>query len=226
MFCVICPLIAPIAAFYFAMNYIVWKYQHVYVYNPAYQSGGMAWVRVFDQCMWGMIFFHLLMVGILGLKESIGAPILVAILWIFDLVFWVAAHKRFWPPQECLSLISAADIDDKEAALKSQVVSASQKSIDEEVRRRYLSPSFKFNEGEHEQAMDEVRRMQAVLAGGEDEALLAAPPSEHGVGANGSEAGDIEAPAEAPAPKVTVTPVAEPAATPAAVPATAPNGDT
>ena len=47
-----------------------------------------AWVRVFDQCMWGMIFFHLLMVGILGLKESIGAPILVAILWIFDLVFW------------------------------------------------------------------------------------------------------------------------------------------
>jgi hypothetical protein len=47
-----------------------------------------AWVRVFDQCMWGMVFFHLLMVGILGLKESIGAPILVAILWIFDLVFW------------------------------------------------------------------------------------------------------------------------------------------
>jgi hypothetical protein len=28
--------------------------------------------------------------------------------------------------------------------MQSQVVSASQKSIDEEVRRRYLSPSFKF----------------------------------------------------------------------------------
>lgn len=29
----------------------------------------------------------------------------------------IAVHKRFWRPQECLSLISAADMDAKEAAL-------------------------------------------------------------------------------------------------------------
>jgi hypothetical protein len=113
----------------------------------------------------------------------------------------VAAHARFWRPQECLSLISAADMDSKEAAaakvrqrqagnavpacltlrllicsclpwpwivpvqravLWSQAALCSQhvlllaftvqaaaaygapKSVDAEVRDRYLSPSFKF----------------------------------------------------------------------------------
>lgn len=45
------------------------------------------WMPVFNQCMIGVAFFHLTMVAILAVKESVGAPIAVAILWIFDLMF-------------------------------------------------------------------------------------------------------------------------------------------
>jgi hypothetical protein len=40
--------------------------------------------------MLGMIMFHIIMVGILGIKKSIGAPIFVLILLAFDFVFWCA----------------------------------------------------------------------------------------------------------------------------------------
>ena len=45
------------------------------------------WTRVADQTMISMVCFHLMMVGILGIKKSIGAPIFTAILLIFDVIF-------------------------------------------------------------------------------------------------------------------------------------------
>lgn len=187
-FCTICPIIAPVGLLYFMVNYMVWKYQQVYTYTPTYQSGGLVWVRVFDQCMLGMVMFHLLMVAILGLKKSIGAPIFVLILLTFDFVFWVAVHKRFWRPQECLSLISAADMDAKEKAAKGDSRQLG-KELDQEVSDRYLSPSFKFSDEQHEQTLDEAARMAAVLAGGEDEKLFAIYEEDDDV-----VAGDVEAP--------------------------------
>ncbi|PSC73975.1 ERD4-related membrane isoform B [Micractinium conductrix] len=181
-FCVVCPIIAPVAVIYFAHNYVVWKYQHVYVYKGAYQSGGMAWTRVFDQCMTGLVCFHLMMVALLGIKEMVVPSILCAILWLFDVTVWVTVHKRFYRPHECLSLISAADIDNREAAALGAATEfsagKSAASVDEEVDRRYISPSFKFDEPAHEQVLSEAARMQAVLAGGEDEKLFAEPSQE------------------------------------------------
>lgn len=199
VFCTICPIIAPVAVVYFAHNYIVWKYQHVYVYQGAYQSGGLAWVRVFDQCMTGLVFFHLMMTAILGIKKMPGPAILCAILWLFDAAFWVSVHKRFYRPHECLSLISAAEMDSKEvtaaqAAAAGAAAASPGKalSVDDEVDQRYLSPSFKFDEAEHEAALSEAARMAAVLAGGEDDKLFAeGPDSEEEQSAH--DAHDIEA---------------------------------
>lgn len=42
---------------------------------------------VFNQAMIGLFFFHLIMVAILAVKKSVGAPIVVAVLWIFDLMY-------------------------------------------------------------------------------------------------------------------------------------------
>lgn len=39
-FCVISPLIAPIALLFFLVNNIVGRYQLVYVYTDRFQSGG------------------------------------------------------------------------------------------------------------------------------------------------------------------------------------------
>lgn len=39
-FCVISPIIAPVVVVYFAMRYLIWKHQMVYVFRQEYQSGG------------------------------------------------------------------------------------------------------------------------------------------------------------------------------------------
>lgn len=61
---------------------------HLAIGRRAAVPAPQVWVRVFDQCMLGMIMFHIIMVGILGIKKSIGAPIFVLILLAFDFVFW------------------------------------------------------------------------------------------------------------------------------------------
>jgi hypothetical protein len=42
-FCVISPLIAPVALLFFIVNNIVGRYQLVYVYAERFQSGGKVW---------------------------------------------------------------------------------------------------------------------------------------------------------------------------------------
>ena len=40
VYCVIQPIIAPLALIYFAIGVLIWKYQVVYVYVPFFESGG------------------------------------------------------------------------------------------------------------------------------------------------------------------------------------------
>ena len=41
VFCVIQPLMTPIALSYFLINSILYKYQLIYVHKPQFESGGM-----------------------------------------------------------------------------------------------------------------------------------------------------------------------------------------
>ena len=43
VYCVIQPIIAPLALIYFAIGMLIWKYQVVYVYVPLVESGGKVW---------------------------------------------------------------------------------------------------------------------------------------------------------------------------------------
>ena len=40
VYCVIQPIIAPLALIYFGVGVLIWKYQVVYVYVPLVESGG------------------------------------------------------------------------------------------------------------------------------------------------------------------------------------------
>lgn len=40
VYCVIQPIIAPLALIYFGIGVLIWKYQVVYVYVPLVESGG------------------------------------------------------------------------------------------------------------------------------------------------------------------------------------------
>ena len=52
VYCVIQPIIAPLALLYFAVGVLIWKYQVVYVYVPLVESGGKVRPDLFHADMW------------------------------------------------------------------------------------------------------------------------------------------------------------------------------
>lgn len=60
VYTVICPFLLPVALIYFALAYVVYRYQVLYVFERSYESGGMHWPAMFDRlclCLWGLVFF-------------------------------------------------------------------------------------------------------------------------------------------------------------------------
>jgi len=143
-FCIICPLITPAAFIYFSTSYVVHKHNLSYVYAEPYQSGGMIWLRVFDQCITGLVLFQLTMVCLLAVKEVVAPPLVVLPLPLITLAFCYAAHAKFWPPMVTLSMMSAGTRDAAEA----QAIAA-KGGVDTGIADAYLSPSFTMNELEH-----------------------------------------------------------------------------
>jgi hypothetical protein len=159
-FSVMCPIIAPTALIFFLVSFLVWKYQLVYVYNPPYEAGGLLWKNVFNQSCCALFIFQLMMIAVLGVKESIGAPIVVAPLLFITIAFQLSAQSTFWRPMECLALMSANEIDEIEAASPATEVAI------RDAKEMYVSPCFKIDLAEHDELVDQCRRMRMVVSEG------------------------------------------------------------
>ncbi|KAL4515648.1 hypothetical protein Ndes2437B_g07075 [Nannochloris sp. 'desiccata'] len=178
-FCIICPIIAPVALVYFTAAYIVRKHNLVYVFRQPYQAGAMAWPRIFNQICTGLIIFQLVMICLLALKKSIAAPIICIPLPFLTLVFMRAASSTFWRPMEALSLMAAAELDAKQGAVApgsatagSAGGAASTADAAADPTALYLSPSFDVDMTAHTDLLDDCKRMKSVLDGGADADLF------------------------------------------------------
>ena len=60
---VVAPLIVPFAVIIFGLAYVVFKYQHVYVYQTRYESGGGWWPKTFNLLCFSVGFFQLMTGG-------------------------------------------------------------------------------------------------------------------------------------------------------------------
>jgi len=175
-FCVICPIIAPVALVYFTTSYIVRKYNLVYVFRQPYQAGAMAWTRIFYQICTGLLIFHLIMICLLALKKSVAGPIICIPLPFLTIAFMRAASSTFWRPMEALSLMAAAELDAKQ----SDVAPGSATAVDAganggaaaDPTALYLSPSFTVDATAHAALLDDCKRMKSVLDGGFDADLF------------------------------------------------------
>lgn len=165
-FSLICPIIAPASFVYFSTSYIVRKHDVLYVFKQPYQAGAMAWPRILHQVVTGLFIFQAVTICLLALKKSIAGPIIVVPLPFITVVFLQAVHSTFWRPMEKLSLMTAADIDDKEAAAApAEVAKATPDQL-------YLSPSFQIDDAAHAAVLEDCSRMKAVLEGGTDDKLF------------------------------------------------------
>ncbi|KAI8331578.1 hypothetical protein BC941DRAFT_474913 [Chlamydoabsidia padenii] len=83
----ISPIILVFGALYFAITYIVYKYQFLYVYFRPYEAAGQLWTMVFPRVITGMILFQLTMLGLFFLKDSFVLGALCIPLVVLTLIF-------------------------------------------------------------------------------------------------------------------------------------------
>ncbi|KAK9845039.1 hypothetical protein WJX74_009951 [Apatococcus lobatus] len=172
VFCCVNPLLCVAACVYFCIVWLLEKYNMLYVWQETYQAGGKLWLSIIPQVLSGVFIFHIMMLGLLGIKESYSS-IIVAPLPIIDLVFWLFCKRHFSRPMQMLSLDGAAQLDQKDEAHQEQP--RPQRSGDLEAQQgpqppdsaeqSYIDPSLMFDEQRHTQMLKELGDIKEVLQG-------------------------------------------------------------
>ncbi|KAF9963585.1 hypothetical protein BGZ65_002034 [Modicella reniformis] len=89
------PLILGFGVAYFALGYVVYKYQLLYVFFHPYESNGQSWPMVYNRIMVGLLLFQSTMLGLFLLKKSfllggLLVPLLIGTIW-----FWIYTTKKY-----------------------------------------------------------------------------------------------------------------------------------
>ncbi|KAF9337380.1 hypothetical protein BG006_005007 [Podila minutissima] len=82
------PLILPFGIIYFAVAYVVYKYQLLYVFFHPNESGGQMWPMVYNRITVGLIIFQMTMVGLFMMKQAYFFGIFLAPLPAGTIWFW------------------------------------------------------------------------------------------------------------------------------------------
>lgn len=102
-YCLVAPLITPLAASLFGIAYLALKYQMFYVYTTKIENGGNWWPRIFDVTCVVIALFQLMTFGAIVFtaanRSSTGngklASLLVAVLMAVTLVVWYTMRRYF-----------------------------------------------------------------------------------------------------------------------------------
>ncbi|KAL1923547.1 uncharacterized protein VTP21DRAFT_8527 [Calcarisporiella thermophila] len=98
VYSVIAPLILPFCAVYFAVTYIVLRYQLLYVCQTKVETGGRMWRVVFNRILASTLLFQLLMLATVNMKASNRLyAIALAPLPFLTIAFKVYCRKRLDP---------------------------------------------------------------------------------------------------------------------------------
>ncbi|KAF9435708.1 hypothetical protein BGZ76_005699 [Entomortierella beljakovae] len=113
------PLILVFGVIYFALAYLIFKYQLLYVlYNP-FRSNGCTWPMVYNRVIVGLTIFQLTMLGIFMLHQSYLLGALLAPLPFGTLWFWAWTTKKYKRsaehiPLELIRPKESSDSDDED----------------------------------------------------------------------------------------------------------------
>jgi len=113
------PLILVFGVIYFAVGYLVFKYQLLYVYFHPNESGGQTWPMVYNRIMVGLLIFQNTMLGFFMLKQAFFFGVLMAPLPAGTLWFWYWTTNMYkltarYVPLELLRPTYTEDDEDEE----------------------------------------------------------------------------------------------------------------
>ncbi|KAF9135176.1 hypothetical protein BGX30_011642 [Mortierella sp. GBA39] len=90
------PMILVFGVIYFAVGYLVFKYQLLYVYFHPNESGGQIWPMVYNRLTLGLVTFQLTMLGLFMLKQAYFFGILLAPLPAGTVWFWYWTTNAYY----------------------------------------------------------------------------------------------------------------------------------
>lgn len=110
------PVILVFGAIYFAIGYLTYKYQLLYVYFHPYESYGRIWPVIYNRLTLGLLIFQTTMLGLFMLKHAYYLGILLAPLPVGTVWFWyktINTYKRTakYVPLELLRPEHALEMD-------------------------------------------------------------------------------------------------------------------
>eukprot|EP00884_Botryococcus_braunii_P016250 jgi/Botrbrau1/3308/Bobra.0048s0005.1 len=161
VFSVINPLLPPMALLYMIIVSMTEKYNLMYVNRAAFQSGGKVWPIFFEQVIAALVLFQLMMVALLGIKQSFSGILVIPLVFL-TLVFRQACTSVFQRPMKVLSMRAAVDLDSHD------MVTPNKAFEDEDPADLYLNPALKLNEEEHESILKEAIDMDYYLKHADD----------------------------------------------------------
>ncbi|PXF49995.1 CSC1-like protein [Gracilariopsis chorda] len=129
----ISPFIIPIAFAYFAIMYIVWKYNLCFSMHNEYEDGGRMYGGALYS-LWVSMFLHFVtMIGIFGVNGNPAQSILVILPAVFSVVFLFYCRRTF------------SRICEHGSVLETQIVMEEQNGADiisDELAVKYIHPGF------------------------------------------------------------------------------------
>lgn len=137
----IAPLLMPFGMMYYLGVYCMYKYQILYVYINAYQSGGYMFYAVFRRSMVALLMATATLICYMAIRRSyVSGPFYVLLpLPLFIIRSWTVCEAKFKEHSQVLSLEGASKID-------AQTNEAGTDPAEDFVEDLFLSPSL--TEGE------------------------------------------------------------------------------
>ncbi|CAG8582060.1 6249_t:CDS:2, partial [Cetraspora pellucida] len=137
VYSVIQPLILPFVTLHFALFYVAYRYNFLYVYEQVQETNGVLFLHAMNQFYWGILIFQLTMIGLMFLKEAFVAGVLSIILFVITLgaILGMRNHFSHNPKAEFLpvDLMGIIDIKTRKVIIGTEHFTKSISTVTEEV---------------------------------------------------------------------------------------------
>jgi len=111
VFAVVAPIVLIPCALFFFLSRIVWTHQFLYVYESAFETGGMFWPKIFRRFVFGLIIAQATITGQFILKNARHEAYATIALMFFTYFFLRSTRARYDPTSKCLPLEVATMMD-------------------------------------------------------------------------------------------------------------------
>lgn len=107
----ITPILTCLIASLFAVQYIAWLYNFLYIYVPKYEAGGFFWYAMYRYTMFGLVGSTITMIGYTVIKEGHAQSIVLAPLVYIIYRAWNYTTGKFELASKNLAYSNAVEVD-------------------------------------------------------------------------------------------------------------------